>query len=238
MNHPYRVALYYAPEADDPLWLAGTAWLGRNPETDEPVAPRALLGARAADITAEPASYGLHGTLKPPFRLAQGVDYAEFVAVVAHLALGIQPFTLPPLGLRSLEGFLALQESAPCLELQAFADLVVAAMDPFRAPLTEAELARRRRHPLSPGQEAMLTLWGYPYVFQLFRFHITLTRRLNAAEAAVIRPLAEDHFKEALAETPPRRVRSLAIFTQDAPGAPFRLVSRLPLGAMDRADLA
>ncbi len=238
MTNPHRVALYYAPEADDPLWQAGTSWLGRDPETDEFVAPPALLAAHSPDVTAEPAAYGLHGTLKPPFRLAQGVDYAAFVAGAAQLARGIRPFALPPLSLDLLDGFLALRESAPCLDLQALADLVVAAMDRMRAPPTEAELARRRRHPLAPEQGAMLALWGYPYVFQHFRFHITLTRRLTSEEAAVIRPLAEAHFRVALAEASPRWVRSLAVFTQEAPGAPFRLATRLPLGAMEQADLA
>ena len=36
-----RVALYWAPAADDPLWHAGNSWLGRDPETGaSPACPR------------------------------------------------------------------------------------------------------------------------------------------------------------------------------------------------------
>ena len=51
-------------------------------------------------------------------------------------------------------------------------------LDEFRAPAGEAELARRRKAGLSARQEALLTQWGYPYVFEEFRFHLTLSGRL------------------------------------------------------------
>ena len=66
----FRVAVYYAPEPDDPLWAAGNRWLGRDPDTGA-----TLQRPDAIDIpnlTDEPAGYGLHATLKPPMRLAPG----------------------------------------------------------------------------------------------------------------------------------------------------------------------
>ena len=63
---------------------------------------------------------------------------------------------------------------------------VVTHFDPFRAPASDAELARRRASGLSPNQEAMLTRWGYPYVMQDFRFHVTLTGRVTAQDSAVL----------------------------------------------------
>lgn len=223
---PYRVAVYYAPEASDPLWTAGTTWLGRDPETGQ---DRAQPAGATPELTAEAAGYGLHGTLKPPMRLAPGQSYQDFVAAVAALARSLRAFEMPPLSVQILHGFLAIRETAPSAELQALSDVVVATLDPFRAPLSAAELEKRRRHGLSAGEEAMLARWGYPYVFQLWRFHLTLSRRLTEAEAGALKPVAESSFAAAL-ETP-RPCRSLALFTQAVPGSAFRLAARLPFGA-------
>jgi hypothetical protein len=73
----------------------------------------------------------------------------------------------------------------------------------------------------------MLERWGYPYVFALWRFHITLSRRLDAAEMAIARPAAEAHFAAALAQ--PRAVSSLAIFTQRSAASPFLIAQKFPL---------
>jgi putative phosphonate metabolism protein len=222
----FRVAVYYAPALDDPLWAAGNRWLGRDPETGATIArPR---GIDIPNLTDEPAGYGLHATLKPPMRLARGTRYEDFAQAVADLAGGLTAFPLPPLAVENLDGFLALREQAESSRLQALADKAVATLDRFREPPEAAELARRRRHGLTEAEEAMLERWGYPYVFQLWRFHITLSRRLDAAEMAKARPVAEAHFAEALAH--PRAVSALTVFTQRAAGAPFLIAERFPFG--------
>jgi hypothetical protein len=205
----FRVAVYYAPERDDPLWEAGNRWLGRDPETGTMLDRPEHIGI--ANLTDEPAVYGLHATLKPPMRLAPGTHYEDFAAAVAELAAGLTAFSLPPLAVTNLDGFLALREQQPSSDLQALADSTVATLDGFREQPEAAELARRRRHGLTEAEETMLERWGYPYVFQLWRFHITLSRRLDAAEMARARPIAEAYFAAALAR--PRRVPSVAVFT-------------------------
>ena len=221
----FRVAVYYAPELDDPLWKAGNAWLGRDPETGATLdRPKKI---DIANLTDEPALYGLHATLKPPMRLAPGTRYEDFAAAVTELAAGLAEFPLPPLGVTDMDGFLVLREQETSRNLQALADSAVATLDGFREQPEAAELARRRRHGLTEAEETMLERWGYPYVFQLWRFHITLSRRLDAAEMAKARPIATEYFKQALAH--PRRVSSLSVFTQRAPGHPFLLAERVPL---------
>ena len=111
--------------------------------------------------------------------------------------------------------------------LQSLADACVARLDEFRAPADEAELARRRKSGLPPAQDANLLRWGYPYVFDTWFFHMTLTRRLTEAEHAIYRPAAEAYFAAAL--EPPHRVEDICLFTQREPGAPFILAQRLPL---------
>jgi len=221
----FRVAVYYAPATDDPLWHAAARWLGRDPATNAPVPQPPIDGI--AEWTADPRLYGFHGTLKPPMRLADGRSWDEFAAAVRDLAAGIAPFDLPPLAVADICGFLALRETVPCPALQALADLTIAALDDFRAPPTEDELARRLRGDRAPAEIAMIRRYGYPYAFGTWFFHLTLTRRLTAAEHVTIRPTAETYFAPVLGA--PRRVADLALFTQAEAGAPFLVAERLRL---------
>ncbi|MBR0671142.1 DUF1045 domain-containing protein [Neoroseomonas soli] len=222
---PYRVALYWAPDTDDPLHAAGSAWLGRDAATGDALPQPPLPGLDLAEATADPRGYGLHATLKPPFRLANG--YAAARDATAALAARIAPFDLPPLAVHDLDGFLALRETAPCPALHAFADTCVEALDAHRAPATEAEIARRRPERLPARQRAHLDRWGYPYVFEEWRFHVTLTRRLEPEEKAVILPAVTEHLGDAPGIA--RRVGAISLFVQPAPGEPFTIAERLPL---------
>ena len=224
-----RFAVYYAPAIEDPLFQAGACWLGRDPGSNAQRVQPDLPGV--AEITSEPARYGFHATLKPPMRLALGKSWGELKDAARHMGRRIRPFLLPPLAVTDLRGFLALRETEPCCELQALADLSVEALDGFREPASAAELTRRRHGGLVPRQEAMLVQWGYPYAFDTWFFHMTLTRRLNPDEMALYRPAAEAHFSGMLAR--PRRVTDICLFTQPAADAgqqnPFTISVRIPL---------
>ncbi len=218
-----RVAIYYAPPPQDPLTPLSSSWLGRDPVINAPVPQPSLDGI--SEMTAEPRLYGFHATLKPPMRLAEGADWCGLVAAVRAMAAEIAPFSLPPLVVADLYGFLALRESTPCPPLQALADACVERVDSFRAPTSDDELARRRRAKLSAEQDAMLVRWGYPYVFGTWFFHMTLTRRLSDTEKAVVLPVADAWFEPVLSV--PRRVEDICLFTQTTPGAAFTLAERI-----------
>jgi hypothetical protein len=160
-------------------------------------------------------------------RLAAGRCWDELVSAARGMADGIAPFDLPPLAVADVHGFLALRETQASTSLRLLADACVATLDAFRAPPSEAELARRRRSGLTAEQETMLARWGYPYVFGTWFFHMTLTRRLSPPEMSIYRPAAERHFAAALPV--PRRVADLCQFVQPSPRRPFRIVERLPL---------
>jgi hypothetical protein len=221
---PHRAAIYYAPELDDPLHAAASAWLGRDAVTGATMAQLDL--PEMAAITADPRGYGFHATLKPPFRLAR--SYEAFLADARRWAAAAAPFDLPPLSVQDLKGFLALRETAPCPPLHALADSAVAALDAHRDPPTEEELARRRKAKLSEAHEALLARWGYPYVMGEWQFHMTLTRRLSPEERDIYRPAAEAHFAGIAGV--PRRVWAVCVFTQTAPGTPFLIKERIRLG--------
>jgi hypothetical protein len=200
----------------------GNAWLGRDAETNSPVAQPCVNNIAA--LTAAPRHYGFHATLRPPMRLATG--WNEFHACALAIAASIRPFALPALQLEMIDGFLALTLSRPCAAMHALADQCVRATNPHRAPAGEAELARRRAVGLSPRQESLLQAWGYPYVMQEWRFHLTLTRRLTPAEQAAILPDAAAHFHPALSAS--RVIDEICLFTQ-ADGD-LRIADRLKFG--------
>jgi putative phosphonate metabolism protein len=225
MGPDARVAVYYAPAVDDPLFAEAAVWLGRDPESGGPV-PQPDI-ADIEEVTAEPRVYGFHATLKPPMRLAEGRQWFDVVQAADELAAGIAPFELPRLAVSDVHGFLALRETVDCPALQALADACVERLDPLRAPITDTELARRRRAKLTARQDEMLVRWGYPYVFDTWFFHMTLTRRLSAEEKRVFMPAVEGHLAPAIGLA--RRVTDICLFLQPAPGEPFVIEERLKL---------
>lgn len=222
-----RYAVYYAPEPGTALAAFGAAWLGWDAEADTPCAHPDVAGLPrpAAEITAAPRRYGFHGTLKAPFRLAPGVRPEDLDRAVAALAAAEPAFALPPLRLEALGPFLALVPSAPAPRLDAVAAACVARLDVFRAAMTAEELARRATG-LTPRQTRLLDRWGYPFVMEEFRFHITLSGRLAPEDMPATRTALEAHLSPALAEAVP--INALSLCGEDAEGR-FHLLTRFPL---------
>ncbi len=220
-----RFALYYAPETDDALHLAASAWLGRDADSNAPCARPDMPDGAA--ITREAGNYGFHATLKPPMLLRRGVTWDQLMAETETIAATIPAFDLPRLAVADLHGFLALRETVPSPELQALADACVAGVDHLRQPPDAGELLKRRKSPLTAVMDANLLRWGYPYVFATWFFHMTLTRRLTDAERALWMPAAEAHFAAALAV--PRRVAAITVFSQASAGVPFVIAARVRL---------
>jgi putative phosphonate metabolism protein len=233
-----RYALYYAPRPDEALAVAASQWLGRNAETGQgrPLRPTALFGAdRLAEIIADPRLYGFHGTLKAPMALGDGVSERDLLAAVGSFAAGRRSFSVPSMQLACLSGFLALVPGERSVELQDLADSCVIEFDEFRQPAGEAELARRREPGLSPRQDELLLRWGYPYVLEEWRFHLTLTGRIrDEVERSAIADLLRRQFAGFIDR--PLMVRDLCVFRQPAPGRPFNVLGRFTLGGGRRVS--
>jgi putative phosphonate metabolism protein len=229
----FRYAIYAAPQADDRLAEVGAALLGHDAERAAEVPQLVPDGLDAADwreITEEPRRYAFHGTLRAPFRLAYGRTEEELLATAQAFAAA-RPAMAVPLHLSRMGGrFLALVPDVPTPDLDRLADDAVEEFDCFRAPPNGAELARRLAAPLTERQRGYLERWGYPYVFEDFRYHMTLTgplppERIEAVETALAATVAR-----ALGARPILDLRSIAVFVQPAADARFRLAAHLPLG--------
>lgn len=227
-----RYAVYYAPPRESELGRFGAAWLGWDAEAARMVDRPSLsdLPCRVEDLTDGPARYGFHATLKAPFRLAHGRSAEDLGQAVAALAASEPPFSLPPLTVSSLGNFLALVPTELCPRLLVLAARCVVDLDVFRAPLAPEERSRRVEG-LGEREGALLDRWGYPFVMEAFRFHLTLTGQLDSAardasRAALSRALAPmlcggETFSD------------LCLFGEQDSGS-FRLLRRYTLGSSGR----
>lgn len=225
-----RYAIYALPPQGSALKRLGDAWVGRDPDIGEPI-PHPIVDEVAPDrlqaMTASPRQYAFHGTLKAPFGLAPDAeagalrdDLEAFAANQARFAVRLH--------VADVDGFLALVPAEPSAELDEFAAACVREFDRYRAPLTDEDRARRRPERLSERERAYLERWGYPHVLEEFRFHMTLTERLEEPERAQVRAVLERFLAPALAEPVP--FGDVALLAQTHRVAPFNTVARLPLG--------
>lgn len=226
-----RYAVYYTPPPEDSLAVAAAAWLGRDAftgavRTQAGVAP--LTAAEVAFHTAAARRYGFHATLKAPFALAGDASEATLDDALDRFAATQAPVVLPAVALRQIDGFFALVPAVRSPELDALAADIVSTFDRFRAPLTEADIRRRNPEALSPAQLSYLHQWGYPHVFDAFRFHMTLTGRVAGDETVRVRQAIESHFAAFIGK--PLEIATIALFVEPEPGAPFNVLSHHALG--------
>jgi putative phosphonate metabolism protein len=227
-NEPHRVAIYFAPPTDSVLWNAGSKWLGRCAATNNPVQQpvvKSLTAAQLSELTAEPRRYGWHATLKAPFRLGDGASFRDVCDAMQALSKGREPFELPHLTASRMGQFLALRPMQTPLELERLAADCVKQLQPLARTLSKDDLDRRRRAGLTPDQDRLLTLWGYPYVLEHYRFHFSLTgplTGLTAENLAHLLEAASDHFHV----LPACQIDRISIFVEQTPGAPFRLIEQ------------
>jgi hypothetical protein len=219
LPEPYRAAIYYAPDRDDPLWQAGCAWLGRDPETDETLPQPGIL----AQLTTSPRQYGFHATLKPPIHLAHGL--AAFLDDTQKLAATLQPFKMPRLEVKQLGAFIALCLSGPSPEFRSLADHCVTELDRHRIPEDQSTQAARAAN-RSPRQRGNIERFGYPLLFDDWHFHMTLT---NPTEDPTLHDQAQTWFDPVLSH--PRTCTAICIYQQPTRTAPFTLTHRIRLGA-------
>lgn len=225
----WRYAVYFTPAHGSPLDRFGAALLGYDAYTGRSIPQVGWPGVddRALDaITAEPRRYGFHATLKAPFRLAEGCTPTALAEAVRSLATSHAVVPLGHLRPVLLGSFVALVPVVEAPGLDPLAAACVTTFDGFRAPLDERDRARRRSAGLSARQTELLERWGYPHVFEEFRFHMTLTGPLPPAEQEPwFRRLSSAFEPIAQADVV---VDAITLLRQEA-GAPFRVIERFPL---------
>lgn len=227
-----RYAVYYAPEDDSPLARFAREWLGRDACTGNTHPQPALsdIPAEALQAMVAPAArYGFHGTLKAPFYLSSEDREGALIQALETFAAQESAFRLPKLVLRSMGAFLALVPETPYEALNALAQRAVRHFDTYRRPASTQEKQRRLAKGLSQRQIELLDKWGYPYVMDEFRFHLTLTGPIKDAQlrSRVIQALER---RLANLDLDGVAIASVCLFTQAGVDRPFNCQKRFAFG--------
>jgi len=228
-----RYAVYFSPDKTSPWWSFGSHWLGRNDYDDselqqlrlEDIAPTEL-----ARITAEPRRYGFHATLKAPLRLAEGIGETDLLRRLEQLARGLTPLPLGPLRVTALGNFAALVPASSPPGLEALAAVCVQELDDLRAPLSAADRLRRRIEHLDAREVELLNRYGYPYVMERFRLHLTLTGPIGSEAAHHVAHALTERIEQ-LNHEAPLSLDRLCLFVERTPGAPFQRIADVVLQA-------
>ncbi|MCT8970625.1 DUF1045 domain-containing protein [Microbaculum marinisediminis] len=226
-----RYAIYFVPDPDTDLAEFGARWLGYDVETGTTFAAPIVRGLEAESwggLVSEPARYGLHATLKAPFRLAEGRGEGELVEALRGFARTVTPVRIPVLSLKHLRGFFALMPAIRDEQVEALSARAVRAFDDFRKAPTHAEIARRQAAGLNARQQANLERWGYPFVFDEASFHLTLTGRTDAARAVDMEDILTDFFEPVIGRA--LIVDRVALAVEREPGARFEVLAAATLG--------
>lgn len=225
-----RYAIYFAAGADHALSRFGAELLGYDAYTGDEISfPRDALQVAPdwRDITADPRKYGFHGTLKAPMTLSPDRTEAELKAACGTFAEKVLPLPVIQPVVDAISGFLAVIPAEPVDALQQLAADCVRDFDSFRLPLTAEDRARRKPENLSGRQREYLDRWGYPYVMEEFRFHMTLTGRLDAERRGPILEMLRARFATLDLET--LTIGRIALFRQEDAASRFRIIGEWAL---------
>jgi putative phosphonate metabolism protein len=230
MAYP-RYAIYYTPEPGSDFDRFGAELLGYDATTGEDLSfPGGILQLAPdwRELTRDPRKYGFHATLKAPHSLAPGKTEAELLAACEAFAEIPRPIPVITPVVGSISGFIAVVPAEPSAELERLAADCVEQFDAFRAPLTGEDRARRNPSMLTPRQREYLDRWGYPYVMEDFRFHMTLTGRLGTERHGAVLAMLKGCFSALDLKT--LAIDRIALFRQDDAESRFRIAGAYVLG--------
>ena len=227
-NFP-RYAIYYAAAPGSALDRFGAAMLGYDAYggCDLPFPEGVPPDWR--DLSEDPRKYGFHATLKAPMTLADAKTEADVTAACKTFASAPRSIPIIKPVVDSISGFIAVISATPSPELQQLAADATREFDSFRAPLTAEDRARRNPAKLSPRQCDYLDRWGYPYVMEEFRFHMTLTGRLGSERRETVVAMLRERFAEI--ELAQLAIDRIALFRQESATSRFAIIGHWPLRA-------
>lgn len=225
-----RYAIYYAPATNDSLWQKAGQWLGRDCHQKGELAQPSINGMTPVDqyrFTASPRRYGFHATIKAPFHLAVNTNIDSLRRELRAFANVQKPVEIGALKLHQIGKFIAMVPAQQSEELINFAQKVVRHFDRYRAPLSQEKRQERIASGLNERQIELLDKWGYPYVSEQFKMHLTLTGQVDELAGKMLFEAAQHWFAEELERT--YTFNNLALYHEPEQGAPFVRLEDFPL---------
>ena len=225
-----RYAIYFAPATLTPLQVFGARMLGYDAATGRSVPYYPFLVDQVANwplLARDPARYGFHATFKAPFELAPLRTEAELLCEIERAALHWDSIDLGALAVGKISDFIALLPRQTPTGLCELAQALVEQFDCFRAPMSDADRARRRPDRLTSRQRAYLEQWGYPFVLDEFRFHMTLAGPIEPQQIDFVREKLERLFRTEVADwDAPLTIDAMSVFKQPRRDGRFHILAR------------
>jgi hypothetical protein len=214
-----RYAIYWTPQPGSGLAAFGEAWFGPKRQTYglEPELVKRAIKA--------PSRYGLHATLKAPFRLREGASEGDLQQALDAFCSKRRAPSGGALKLAQFQRYLGLVLDGKTAGIDWLADECVTHFDRFRAPFDQSDRDRRAHAILSAAEEAFLQNFGYPFVLSEFQFHLSLAGPLEKEELEAVAEALRPHLQRFMAE--PLKIDGLSLLGERADGM-FEIVSRHP----------
>ena len=189
MTNYKRVAIYFLPKKNSSLENFGKNLLGRDINKKKKISLTRrqkyfinrgfMYFDELKDYCEQPAKYGFHATLKAPFRLKRNVKTKNFYDVISHIAAQHSRFKIKGLKIVYSKKFTFITSRKPNKLLINLENDLVKHLDTFRAELNKTEIKKRIPDSLTFKQNKYLKEWGYPFVLDQFKFHMTLMNQNN-----------------------------------------------------------
>lgn len=189
MTNYKRVAIYFLPKKNSSLENFGKNLLGRDINKKRKISltrrQKYFINRRFTyfdelkDYCEKPAKYGFHATLKAPFRLKRNVKTKDFYDVISHIAAQHSRFKIKGLKIVYRKKFTFITSRKEIKSLINLENDLVKHLDTFRAELNKTEIKKRNPDSLTFKQNKYLKEWGYPFVLDQFKFHMTLMNQNN-----------------------------------------------------------
>ena len=189
MTNYKRVAIYFLPKKNSSLENFGKNLLGRDINKKKKISltrrQKYFINRgftyfdELKDYCEQPAKYGFHATLKAPFRLKRNVKTKNFYDVISHIAAQHSRFKIKGLKIVYSKKFTFITSRKEIKSLINLENDLVKHLDTFRAELNKTEIKKRNPDSLTFKQNKYLKEWGYPFVLDQFKFHMTLMNQNN-----------------------------------------------------------
>lgn len=227
-----RFALYFTPNSNSLLYQIASNWLQYDAYMENSFesfsSGKVFLDCTVYENHIKNASkYGFHATLKPPFRLKENQTQEQLIQAISSFCLKNQAIACGKLQLTTLGNFIALVLEKSCPQLNKLAQQCVETFEPFRAELNSQEIQKRNPEQLTKRQQILFKQWGYPYVDDEYRFHLTLTDQMHTEQLAVVKKHLQELFLPELDKD--LRVDAIHLFHQENSQSRFKIIRSFPL---------
>lgn len=223
-----RYALSFTPSASSPLWLIGSQWIGLDGYSGKFIQQphiRGIENDRLWELTSSARHFGLQAVIKYPFRLAPDANVEQLYDLLNTFTARQQRVVLANLELLTINDRFFIEAQLFPVQLLHIASGAVKMLNQVSAQLNPSEYARLKAGFLNDQEKKNLKTWGYPYVFNQFRFQIRLTSRVtNMVEKEIIFSALNRSFTAVCAE--PLLIDALCLYVENGPGAPLRFLHR------------